>query len=238
MAIGQDFAPLMARIGYSFSDLSLLDCAMTHTSYANEQRAKGIRRVSNQRLEFLGDSILGSVISEYLYTEFPEYSEGDLTVLRRDLVCTDTLYSIASALSLDLYLHIGSAEEANGCRHRPKVLADALEALFGAVFLDSERSLACRGVILALFSDLLRSHPHPTDDPKTLLQQLVEKDGASVLEYVTVSESGPDHDKTFTVAAKINNNEVGRATAPTKKEAQKAAAEQALSLFGFDRRKR
>lgn len=229
MAIGKDLSILEERLGYHFSDPALLQNALTHASYANECEARGIHLPSNERLEFLGDAVLQIVISHYLYLENRSLAEGDLTNVRRHLVCTKTLSEIAISLSLGEFLHLGNGEEVTSCRTRPKVLADAMEAVIGAMYLDDAEK--CRSVLLSLLM------PHmlctSNEDAKTRLQQLVEQDGTSVLSYEVERECGPDHDKSFTVVAKINNNTVGRGTAGNKKDAQMQAAAAALALFGI-----
>ena len=231
MAIGKALSLLEEKLGYHFSDPSLLENALTHASYANECEARGIHLPSNERLEFLGDAVLQIVISHYLYLENKDFAEGDLTMVRRHLVCTKTLSEIALSLSLGEFLHLGNGEEANACRTRPKILADAMEAVFGAMYLDdAERS---REVILSLLISHIPLSRAPNEDAKTRLQQLVEQDGASELTYEIEREDGPDHDKLFTVIAKINNNTVGRGSAGSKKDAEMQAAAAALSLFGI-----
>ena len=236
MAIGKNIFEICDRIGYSFSDVTLLECALTHTSYTNEQRTRGIAAPSNERLEFLGDAVLEMVISEYLYTNFKKYREGTLTKMRQQLVCEKTLSDIASNIDLGAYLNLGNGEEATNCRQRPKILADALEALIAAVYLDcsSAGSDAYKKTVLSLFCTAIDDAAEmKKTDYKTLLQQMSEQDGTSILEYVTVDECGPEHSKFFTVVAYINNNEVGRGSASTKKSAEMLAAKSALKLFGI-----
>lgn len=235
MALGKDALEFEARLGYKFSNIAYLDCALTHSSYTNEKRPHGIKAPSNERLEFLGDAVLQIVISEYLYDSFAKYREGALTKMRQQLVCERTLAKIARELGVGEYVNVGHGEEITDCRERPKILADALEAVIGAVYLDSKGSGedACRELVLKLFEGEISSlSGKRKGDYKTALQQLAEQDGASILEYRVVSETGPEHNKTFTVVALINNNEVGRASAPTKKQAEMEAARQALMLFG------
>ena len=234
MALGKDVLELQEKISYSFIDVSYLDAAMTHSSYTNEMRVKGMKADSNERLEFLGDSVLQLVISEHLYSSFTKHREGALTKIRQQLVCEKTLARIAKRLSLGDFINLGNGEEIGDCRRRPKILADALEALIAAVYLDS----AARGsddykrVVLSLFADEIKASAKQNTDFKTRLQQLAEQDGAALLEYRVISEEGPDHDKSFTVAAFVNNNEVGRGSGRTKKLAEMKAAKMALELFG------
>ena len=234
MAIGKGLELLFEKTGYFFSDPTLAENALTHSSYSNEYKSRGLSIPSNERLEFLGDSVLEIVISEYLYDLDSRLSEGKLTRIRQSLVCEKTLAKIAASISLGEYLHLGNGEESD-CRTRPKVLADALEAYFGAAYLDSRAkgSDEYKSLILGLFSsEIASSIASGGQDNKTVLQQLAEKDG-SILEYVITDESGPEHKKQFTVVAKIDNNVVGEGTAFSKKDAEMLAAEKALQLFGI-----
>lgn len=235
MSIGKEIIALQDAIGYEFSDIAYLENALTHSSYSNEQKSRGILLESNERLEFLGDAVLQSVISKYLYKNYKKYTEGTLTKMRQYLVCEKTLSKIAAEINLGDYLNLGKGEETNGCRQRPKVLADALEAVFAAVYLDSvDTPSVHESVLLELFSDTLSGLDDSFEgDYKTMLQQLVEKDGASELVYKVISEEGPEHNKRFTVVALINNNEVGRGKAKNKKDAEMQAAKVALKLFGI-----
>ena len=235
MSIGKEIVDLQNAIGYEFSDIAYLENALTHSSYSNEQKSRGIFLESNERLEFLGDAILQAVISKYLYKNYKKYTEGTLTKMRQYIVCEKTLSKIAAEIDLGDYLNLGKGEETNGCRQRPKVLADALEAVFAAIYLDSVNDPSIHEtVLLTLFSDILSGLDYSFEgDYKTMLQQLVEKDGASELIYEVVLEEGPEHNKRFTVVALINNNEVGRGKAKNKKDAEMQAAKVALKLFGI-----
>lgn len=234
MAIGKELSLLEKKIGYSFYDIKNLQTAMTHSSYANEQKSKGLNYPSNERFEFLGDAVLEIVISEYLFENYKDRGEGVLTKMRQTLVCEKTLAKIAKEVGIGEYINLGRGEELTDCRLRPKVLADALEALFAALYLDSKYSgLDYRKVILDLISgEIENALVMQRGDFKTLLQQLVEKDGASLLEYEVISEDGPEHDKVFTVSAKVNNNIVGIGKSKSKKDAEMQAAKLALELFG------
>lgn len=234
MAIGKDVLLLQQELGYTFRDVTLLENALTHSSYTNEQRYRGIRARSNERLEFLGDAVLQIVISEYLYESNRNYTEGTLTKVRQFIVCEKTLAKVAAEIHIGEYLNLGHGEENTDCRRRPKILADALEATFAAVYLDcgARGSREYREVILRLLADpIARSSAMQRGDYKTMLQQFIEKDGTALLEYEVTAESGPEHDKTFTVAVKVNNNIVGRGTAHKKVEAEMIAAREALELF-------
>lgn len=234
MAMGKDISILLRMLEYEFADISLLDCALTHTSYTNEMKARGIRLPSNERMEFLGDAVLQLVISEYIYKNNTKLPEGKLSALRKEIVCERSLFEVASSISLGDYLHLGHGEEAD-CRTRPRVLADALEALFGALYLDcllrgDERY---KQVILHLMRPILsEDRSKKNTDYKTALQQFVEQEGSSTLEYKIVGEEGPEHSKLFHVAAIINNNVVGEGKGKTIKSAEQMAARLALSLFG------
>ena len=234
MALGKDALELADKLSYSFSDTLYLDVALTHSSYTNELRSKGMKADSNERLEFLGDAVLQLVISEHLYSSFSKYREGALTKMRQQLVCEKTLSRIARKIDLGQYINLGNGEEASDCRSRPKILADALEALIAAVYLDStaQGKVSYKAVVLSLFEEEIKKSSRERTDFKTRLQQLAEQDGAAVLEYRVISEDGPEHNKSFTVAAYINNNEVGRGSGKTKKLAEMHAAKMALKLFG------
>ena len=236
MALGKDVLELQSKISYKFKDVSYLDGAMTHSSYTNEMRTRGLKAESNERLEFLGDAVLQLVISEHVYACYSRYREGALTKMRQQLVCEKTLAGIARKISLGDYINLGNGEEISGCRNRPKILADALEALIAAVYLDSmaQGSEEYKQVVLSLFEEEINAESIGRTDFKTRLQQLAEQDGAALLEYRVISEEGPEHNKSFTVAAFINNNEVGRGQGRTKKIAEMNAAKMALNLFGVN----
>ncbi len=236
MAIGRDSMLLAEKIGYKFNNTAYLDTALTHSSYTNEMRARGIKADSNERLEFLGDAVLEIVVSEYLYNSYSRHREGALTKQRQAIVCEKTLFSVAERLSLGEFINIGFGEEQNGCRRRPKVLADAMEALIAAIYLDCKErgSTEYTEVILRLLGPVLELGAiNQRTDYKTMLQQLSEQDGSVILEYRVISEVGPEHDKEYTVAAFVNDNEVGRGAAKNKKDAEMSAARAALLLFGY-----
>ncbi len=234
MAIGKDIFALETIIGYKFADIKQLETAVTHSSYSNEKRSQGLIYPSNERLEFLGDAVLEIVISEYLFDNHKQHAEGNLTKMRQYLVCEKTLSQIALNIGVGEYLNLGRGEENTDCRNRRKVLADALEALIGAVYVDcgADKSIYVP-IVLRLFGDELQNAvPSRLGDFKTRLQELVEKDGSAILLYEVIEETGPEHDKTFTVVAKVNSNIVGRGTSKSKKDAEMQAAAAALALFG------
>ncbi len=233
MANEMNLRALEERIGYRFSDAALLETALTHASYSNE---KGV--ASYERLEFLGDAVLQIVISRYLFERFSDLPEGLLTKYRQYLVCEATLARIAGDLSLGTYLRLGRGEDAGNGRHRPSILADAVESLLAAVYLDGGME-AAEPLLLSLMRDELDKCVENRDgDYKTRLQQLVEQDGGEVLEYAVIGRTGPDHAPTYRIEARINSNRVGMGEGRSKHEAEQAAAREALALFGIlDKRK-
>lgn len=215
---------LEKKLGYTFRDRSLLSEALNHSSYANEHRSAEVS--SNERLEFLGDSVLGFVTAEFLFKTYGKLPEGDLTRIRAALVCEQSLYEVAKFLGLGQYLKLGKGEEAGGGRQRQSILADATEAVFAAVYLDGGmervRELICRV--------LLSRAPAAEErrDYKTTLQEIVQRRSGQVLTYHMVDESGPDHNKTFLFQVRLNGAPVGRGRGHSKKEAEQAAARDAL----------
>ena len=236
MGIGKDINFLMNKIGYSFSDITYLETALTHISYTNEMRSRGFRADSNESLEFLGDAVLQIVISEELYDRYKRHGEGMLTKYRQNLVCEATLAAIATEIELGDYLNIGTGEESMGIRASQKVLADAFEALIAAVYMDDREygiGAKYRSIILMLFKNRIdETVKGGSLDYKTMLQQFVEKDGDALLTY-EYEEYGPEHSKMFTAIAYINNNKVGVGSGRTKRAAEMQAAKSALALFGI-----
>ena len=236
MGIGKEINDLMRDIGYTFSDVTFLETALTHSSYTNEMKQKGYRAESNEALEFLGDAVLEIVISEYLFERYARRGEGTLSKLRQNIVCESTLSKIAARISLGDYLNVGSSEESQGLRKRKKILADALEALIAAIYLDdrtNSNGIIYRSVVIKLFEKEVESIVKSGNrDYKTLLQQFVEKNGDAQLRY-DIEESGPEHEKTFIATAFINNNKVGDGKGSTKRTAEMQAAKVALRLFGI-----
>ena len=235
MGIGKDIFELCDKIKYSFADIRLLERALTHSSYTNEMKVKGIRAGSNELLEFLGDAVLQIVISEELFDRYGSLGEGALTRMRQHLVCEESLARVARSISLGDYLNVGTGEETSRLRERDKVLADAMEALFAAIYKDAgqDKNGRYKRVILDLFADeLLQIENNSSYDYKTMLQQFVEKNPESVLRY-EYEETGPEHNKRFAATAYINNNRVGTGTGTTKRAAEMQAAKSALRLFGM-----
>lgn len=221
---------LEEKIGYSFRDRSLLENALTHSSYANEHRAGGLR--SNERLEFLGDSVLGFVTAEFLFCQHPDLPEGDLTRIRAALVCEQSLYEVAQKLGLGQYLKLGRGEEAGGGRERISILADATEAVFAAVYLDggieAASALIHRCLLDAEKEEVVEERRR---DYKTELQELVQRRSNQTLQYELVSASGPDHAKVFTSRVLLNGQPIGKGQGHSKKEAEQAAAHAGLTTL-------
>lgn len=216
---------LEEKIGYAFRDRTLLENALTHSSYANEHRDKGMP--SNERLEFLGDSILGLVVADHLYRNRPDLPEGDLTRIRAALVCEGSLVEVAKSLDLGSYLKLGRGEESGGGRKRPSIQADAVEAMLAAVYLDGGIGQA-RKLIHSLILNQEREKIANGRDFKTGLQELVQRESGQVLSYRLVGESGPDHAKTFSMEVLLNGQPVGSGEGRSKKEAEQAAAKAAV----------
>ena len=217
---------LEQKLGYQFRDRALLSEALNHSSYANEHRALGEQ--SNERLEFLGDSVLGFVTAEFLFELHRDLPEGDLTRQRAALVCEQSLYEVAKMLDLGKYLKLGKGEDAGGGRTRPSILADATEAVFAAVYLDGGIE-AASALIHRVLLDKEGEHAEELmQDYKTALQELVQRKSGQALSYRMVGESGPAHNKTFTAEVWLNGEGVGTGSGHSKKEAEQAAARAAI----------
>lgn len=217
-------------IGYTFKDESLLLMALTHTSYVNECKDKS--RGHNERLEFLGDSVLSVVIAEELFKKFPKLPEGELTRIRASLVCEKMLFILAKEIDLGQYLYVGKGEDATGGRNRPSVLSDAYEAVIGAIFLDGGMEEAKKFILTNMKKEIDEHGPERPIDYKSELQEIVQQNPEERVSYVLVAESGPDHNKSFTIEVRLNSNCIGKGTASSKKQAEQLAAKQALLLMG------
>ena len=232
----KDVALLEAKIEYQFHDRRILCEALTHSSYANELRARSKRTVQcNERLEFLGDAVLESIVSEYLFLTYPDLPEGELTQRRKAVVQSSALASYARSIDLGAYLLLGNGEEKLGGRDRQSTLENAFEALLAAIYLDAgkEGKERVRSFLIPLVKRELEENYSPIiTDPKTELQQLIQQAEGDVLTYHVVGESGPDHDKSFAVEARMNSNVIGHGTGKSKREAEQNAAIEALRLFG------
>ena len=222
-----NISPLEQAVGYTFADKALLDRALSHSSYANER--KGESPGSNERLEFLGDSVLGFIAAEYFYHNFPHKPEGELTRLRAAAVCEAALCAYARSFGLGDALMLGKGETAAGGNHRPSILADAFEALLAAIYLDGGIEPARRFVLGHIKSS---GAARLAVDSKTTLQQIVQQSPEESVDYVLVEERGPDHEKCFVVEVRLHSNVLGTGHGRSKKLAEQAAAAEALKLMG------
>lgn len=213
-------------IGYRFQNLKLLQQALTHSSYANE---KHMKHADNERLEFLGDAVLELVSSEFLYLNYPDLSEGDLTKLRASLVCEPTLAGCTASIQLGKFIRLGKGEDQTGGRERKSILSDALEALIGAVYLDGGFTNAKEFILKFILTDI--EHKKLFYDSKTILQEHVQGNYKETLNYRLTEESGPDHNKNFAVEARIGEKVIGKGSGRTKKAAEQEAAYQALLIL-------
>ena len=216
-------------IGYRFKNIQLLQNALTHSSYANERWHNSL--LSNERLEFLGDSVLGMLVAEYLYRTFPDRPEGELTRMRADMVCEQTLAGAANKIGIGEHLLLGHGEEQGGGRSRNSILADAMESVIAACFLDGGIQAALKVVQQFILVEVPVTKLHNVDY-KTKLQELVQQKKNQVLSYALVGESGPDHDKHFDVEVSLNGRVVGSGSGSSKKRAEQSAAASAMeNLF-------
>ena len=221
---------LEEKLGYRFTDRALLANALTHSSYANENRGRGAQ--SNERLEFLGDSVLGMVTADYLYRTHPDLPEGDLTRTRAALVCESSLVEVAQRLDLGAYLKLGRGEEAGGGRERPSIVADAVEAVLAAVYLDGGIGSA-RKLIQRFILDK-EGEKSASRDYKTALQELVQRESGRVLGYKLIGSWGPDHAKVFSVEVDLNGAPIGQGRGRSKKEAEQMAAKAAIEKMAAE----
>ncbi len=219
---------LEGAIGYRFKNITLLQNALTHSSYANERWHDSLK--SNERLEFLGDSILGMVVAEHLYKQFPDRPEGELTRMRADMVCETSLAAVAAKIELGKHLLLGHGEEQGGGRARASILADAVESVIAASFLDGGMA-AAEGFIRKFVLCNVPVTRLQNADYKTTLQELVQQKKNQVLTYQLTGESGPDHDKTFCVAVSLNDQVVGKGSGSSKKRAEQDAARAAIEAL-------
>lgn len=223
---------LEEKIGYRFKNQNLLRLALTHSSYANEE-GKGAALRCNERLEFLGDSVLSLIVSSYLYQNYPGNQEGELSKIRAAAVCEKALAGFAATLELGQYLRMGRGEDNPESRNRPSTTSDAFEALIAAIYLDCSFERARDFVLPFVIPNIRESeNSHRINDYKSELKQIVEQEPGALLEYILLSESGPAHDRTFTIQARLNNNAIGVGSGKSKREAEQAAAREALTLFG------
>ena len=236
-----NFDLLQERIGYRFKDTALLRRALTHSSFANETGASNHHLLCNERLEFLGDSVLSLITVDFLYRRYPDLPEGTLTRMRAEMVCERALASFSTDLGLGEFLLLGKGERNSGGAEKPAVIADAFEAILAAIYLDAGAMEGLRTVEAFLLPYLERAAAENADasgshaDCKSRLQEFVQKDHSNgKLEYRLVGESGPDHDKTFTVEVYLDSNRIGFGVGHQKKVAEQMAARDALKLFGIE----
>ena len=216
---------LETGIGYRFKNITLLQNALTHSSYANERWHNSL--LSNERLEFLGDSILGMTVAEYLYRNFPDRPEGELTRMRADMVCEKALAKVAARIELGGQMMLGNGEEQSGGRNRDSILADAVESVIAACFLDGGMDAARQFIDRFVLVEVPVQKMHNADY-KTALQELVQQKKNQVLTYVLTGESGPDHDKRLEVEVRLNGNPIGTGSGSSKKRAEQDAARCAM----------
>lgn len=231
----QPVEELEKKIGYIFKNRDYITVALTHSSFSNEMKAKGQRVSFNERLEFLGDSVLSIVVSSYIFDKYKNKQEGDLTKIRAAVVCEKALAKYANTISLGDYMYLGHGEIMNNGRKRPSIIADAFEALLAAIYLDNGESYEVVERFLLPFVE--NEIEYITEkgvfiDYKTALQQVIQQSSGEILEYVCTEESGPAHSRLFKVEARLNSNIIGHGEAKTKREAEQQAAHEALVLFG------
>lgn len=219
------------EIRYNFKRKGLLIEALSHSSYANEKKKS---RKSNERLEFLGDSVLSIVVSQYLFEHFTHLPEGELTKIRASLVCEKSLYEFAKQINLGKHILLGKGEENTGGRQRISILADAFEAVIAAIFLDGGLEAAEKHILRFVPDDIDSRKSVSFSDHKTILQEVIQKNPEEKVEYKLVGQSGPDHNKAFKVQVYLNSNVIGTGIGKSKKEAEQMAAKEALELMGYE----
>ncbi len=226
--LNSNFKELESCLNYSFKDKSLLETALTHSSYANEHKMRPVE--NNERLEFLGDSVVNLMVSQYLYKKYPEYPEGDLTKIRAMIVCESSLAYAARKIDLGKYILLGKGENLTGGRERDSILADTLEAVTGAIYIDSDFNTTNNLLLKKFKGDVIKASLKGTlfVDYKTELQERLQKDKNIKIDYKVYKEEGPDHDKVFFIKICLNSKELGRGKGKNKKEAEQDAAKNAL----------
>ena len=225
-----DYSEFEKIIGYTFKNKELLHEALSHSSYANEHKHG---RHSNERLEFLGDSVLSIVVSEHLFVHFKHLPEGELTKIRASLVCEKALFEFSKKIELGKFIFLGKGEENSGGRERPSIIADAFEAVIAAVYLDGGMENAKKYVLGFIPKNLDKNCSKNLNDYKTVLQEIIQRNPEEKVEYVLTGESGPDHNKLFEVQVMLNSNVIGTGQGRSKKLAEQMAAKEALELMGY-----
>ncbi len=220
---------LEKSLRYKFKNKDLLMRALTHSSYANENKMKPIE--NNERLEFLGDSVISLMVSQYLYKKYPEYPEGDLTKIRAMIVCESSLAYAARKIELGKYILLGKGENITGGRERDSILADTLEAITGAIYIDSDFDCTNKVLLKKFEGDVIHASLKGSlfVDYKTELQERLQKDKNIKIDYRVYKEEGPDHDKIFFIKVYLNSREIGKGKGKNKKEAEQNAAKNALN---------
>ena len=229
MKFNADINAFEQKIGYTFNDKKIIYEALSHSSFANETKHN-----SNERLEFLGDSVLSIVVSNYLFEHYKHLPEGQLTKVRASLVCEGSLYEFAKTIDLGDFIMLGKGEENTGGRKRPSILADAFEAVIAAIYLDGGIEKATEYVLSFIPKDLSLKKAASNNDYKTILQEDIQKNPEEKIEYFLKDAVGPDHNKTFTIQVKLNSNVIGEGVGHSKKQAEQAAAKEALTLMGYE----
>ncbi len=220
---------LEKRIGYTFKDKELLTLALTHSSYGNEHRGK-----SYERLEFLGDSVLGFVTAEYLFKNYPNLPEGQLTKNRASLVCEKSLFAFSQKIGIGDFMLLSHGELRSGGNKRPSILADMFESVTAAIYIDSGSLDEAKKFILTYIAPAAKTvGAKAFKDYKTTLQEIIQQNPEEKLQYFVISESGPDHNKHFVVEVHLNSNVIGKGGGKSKKEAEQQAAREALELMGY-----
>ncbi len=220
---------LQEKLGYKFNNVKLLEHALYHSSYANEVRGA---ITSNERLEFLGDSVLSVIVASYLFENFKSIPEGELTKLRASLVCEKSLCGFSREIGLGEFLHLGRGEEKGGGRERDSILADAFEAVLAAIYLDGGMENAQKFVLRFVLPELSHRDDEVFKDYKTALQEIIQRNPEENVTYHLIGEAGPDHAKIFEVEVHLNSNVIGKGKGKNKKQAEQMAAKEALKLMG------
>ena len=223
----KDLKELEGKIGYTFKDKTLFKQALTHSSYANEHRHEGLK--DNERLEFLGDAVLEIISSEYLFYNYPDMAEGEMTKLRASIVCEPTLALCTHEISLGSYLFLGKGEERTGGRNRDSIVSDAMESVIGAIYLDGGFASAKEFIHKFILKDI--EHKKLFYDSKTILQEIVQAEKLGEIEYHLIGEEGPDHNKLFSVELTIRGRSYGKGKGRTKKAAEQQAAYEAIHVL-------
>lgn len=217
-------------IKYTFKNESLLYEALSHSSFANENKKN---RRSNERLEFLGDSVLSIVVSNYIFKHEQKMPEGELSKLRASLVCEKSLFKFANEINLGEHIMLGKGEEITGGRERPSIVSDAFEAVIAAIYLDGGMDAATKYILGFIPKDLDSGKSVTFNDYKTILQEIIQQNPEEKVEYFLTDESGPAHDKQFVVEVRLNSNTIGTGSGRSKKNAEQMAAKEALELMGY-----